>query len=1127
MNQLGRSLSRAASTATFVVTALGGALALSSCEDSTNTITVQLNLDRPVDVAFTCYGGLRVTKPGAAGAGTAADEVITSPQPLASCDARSLDRGADVTEVPPKGQEDLTGSGGVAIPAVSYFGLILQSGPGTVALAQFPVLPRTSFNGNEVSVLDADPLTPGKTSISVGATPVAIATDPSGCYGITANAGSCDLSTLDISSALKFDGQASVERIAVTNKAGAVISARPAAMVASPGITYPQALAPASDAERVGQTCPAKPQGVVYVAYPSCHVVAVINAATGQIEKGIQFAADGSATVVDGAAVTCADECGGQIVTTSGPEPVTLDLMNDVVRTAETASPGAMDARPTSRRLAIGSRNSNRVTVVELDANYLPLAAAPAQVQLEQVSADNDLGVLDVALTPAIGMGQLNNISADIPRNAIQETNNVFQFAYAVTTDGTLRVASILGTPRECDTRIDSRNLTAADYDMATLSCLPLNAAKRRQGSVGPGIPEPVRGVFSAVSTFRVQATVADERTPGPARLVGYFAMATSTTGNTYVIDIDDDDKQDFPTAADATPLVVDLSTSLPHQIRDQVSKRNALAEATNSDGVTSHLCLSGGSGVDEAGNSSGGARLTGAFNRLNQTTVIAKTKELTLPGVRQVLCNGSDTSNADVAIPELSASADPAVRKAVFPDTQSLRPSEDWRLVWEGVLSGDTLGQDIDGLSVRRGPVSVVNATSMTVSDKSRPYCAAGVEPFDTLQLRGCDPASTINQCAVGTRCFLHPDAATGQGMCLPENSVNQLAELCRDFLVSARRYNIGGASEVLAGQLTFHPRMRVLRSTPLEGCDSSAQCKSLADYEAQQLLEGNPKDVAATVSSRTYECKQDPFRKDAAKNQCVMTCQRDADCDAASACVEGTCMEGTVPDAQCLAGLQRYDLRVSDAFVVIGTTQSLDGFHYGGSSGYQHSVVAEGPNGQCVNKQAQSPLKVGRIPLNPPPCDDANPAINPCTKTISHAESQSTFDGTCTATSTELKLRDTPAIFFRNAGMAFHFVNPTYPGDSVCIGDRLGIPNVPATKHVPSVFTGFAFTFRQAGGYFPQFIRTTAVVPVRVLRGPQQSIWIVDEGDYLTENAAVPSTRGKVFRVESSSLTVINTMQ
>jgi hypothetical protein len=51
--------------------------------------------------------------------------------------------------------------------------------------------------------------------------------------------------------------------------------------------------------------------------------------------------------------------------------------------------------------------------------------------------------------------------------------------------------------------------------------------------------------------------------------------------------------------------------------------------------------------------------------------------------------------------------------------------------------------------------------------------------------------------------------------------------------------------------------------------------------------------------------------------------------------------------------------------------------------------------------------------------------------------------------------------------------------------------------------------------------------VVPVRVLRGPQQSVWIVDEGDYLTENSGVPSTRGKVFRVETSALSVVNVLQ
>jgi hypothetical protein len=1133
MNQPGRLSFRAVMMAALFVG--------TGCEDTTTSVALQLNLDRPVDVAFACYGGMRLTKPlvpgGVIGAGTAGDELVSSAQPLAACDVRTADRTDDFIPFP-RGQDDLTASGGAALAAVSYYGLILQSGPGTVALAQFPTLRGTAFDGNEVAMLDADPLTPGKTSITVGATPVAIATDPSGCFALTANAGSCDLSTLDINSALKFDGQAKVERLPVTNGAGAPINARPAAMVATPGITAAQALEPNIDTDRIGQTCPAKPAGYVYVAYPSCHVVAAVNAATGKIEKGILFAADGTASIVDGAAVTCPDECAGE-ATTAGPHPVTLDLMNDVIR--ETG-----DMRATSKRLAIGSRDSNVLTVVDLGADSLPVAAAPLQVPLTQ-SIDGKLGVLDVALSPVIGMGNNNNGALVGDRSRIDDAigNPQFQFVYAVATDGTVRVANVLNAgaavPRECETRTDPRTIKIdGSVTMADISCLPVDATKRRVGAIGPGIPDPLDGVPSAVTIVRVQPPLADERARSPARLVGYFAVVTSTNGATYLVDIDDDDKRDYLLTADlaVNPLSVDMPTTLPHSLRDQVSDRGAKAQTTDANGVVNDVCNSAGPGIDETGNGRGGARLAGTFNRLSQLEVLARNKESSLPNLRYTSCKGSDTADAFVAVPEISFAAPLAERRAAFPDTQGLHAIEDWRIVWEGLLSGDTLGQAIDGLATRSGTVVVNAGNSMTVSDKSRPYCAAGVEPFDTAQLRGCDPASTFNQCPTGLTCYVHPEAATGQGACLPEKSINALSALCRDFLVSVRRYNIG--ADVFSGQLTLKSRMHVLRSTPLDGCTSDTQCKSLADYEAQQVSELHPKDAGAIVNARTFGCQADPNRKDAALKRCVMTCKRDLDCDAVSACVgeenggTGVCMEGVIPPAECLAAptatspignkVQRYDLRASEAFVVLGISSTG-----GESAGYLHSMVADG-TGRCVKNPA-TPLLQGRIPINTaglPACIDGATSPNPCTASVPNAVAGRIFDADCNVTSTPvtLPLPSVPAIRFKNPGMVLNFVNQTYKGDLRCSGDAGGNPLL-GGKSVPAVFTGMAFTFRQSGGYSPLPIRTAAVVPVRVLRGPQQSVWIVDEGDYLTENSGVPSTRGKVFRVETSALSVVNVLQ
>jgi hypothetical protein len=1094
-----RSSSRRAAPAprSMILGALAALIALGAaagCSDSTTTVAIQLNLDRPIDVAFACYGGLRLTN-GRLDAngkvlGAASDEVTVSAQPLASCDTYAAPHLNAAAAPIPEGQEDLTGSGGASLQPTQYFGLILQSGPGTVAVAQFPAAAPASYNGNETVIRDADPLTPGKNSITVGVRPVAIATDRTGCFAVTANSGSCDLSSLDINSALKLDGQAQVSRLAVTNAAGVAIEARPAAMVAEPG------LAAKTD---IGKTCPATTTGRVYVAYPNCHLVAAVNLATGKIESGIRFDAAGVATIVDGT-VTCPRECGAAAPPTPGARPVTLDLVDD--------------PRVGTRRLVIGANNSNKLTFVELDpATSLPKAVAPlSQVTLFEQLAGK-LGVLDIALSKQIGMGNapiVVNGNQD-PTDDATAAGGQFQFAYAVATDGTVRVADVL-TLKECDAQVDPRFLRG-ETDVRKLSCLPVGAPTtpaRRFGAVGPGVAVPGEGVASAVNIFHVNRDPNEVvKTASPVRLNGTFAVISSTSGGTFVVDIDDDDKADTEVAGD--PLAIDLSTTLPHQLRDQTADRNLLSVDANN-GL---LCNATGPGIDATSSLRGGARLSGAVNRLTLTEVIANAKTSMLPAIRQELCTGVD---ATIPVPEISYAASPATREASFPDVHALQSIEDWRLVWEGSLSADVSASDIDGPLIRVGTVTV-NGDGLKVTDRSNPFCAAGVEVFDQVQLRGCDPAATTNQCPLGTRCYLHPDAVNGAGACLPEKTADALGAVCRDFLVSIRRYTVKTSKK---GELELAPRYRELRSTPLDGCtiSNATQCQDLANAEVRQTSELHPFELTSVTSAKKYVCEADPNRRTLAsgKGRCIMTCTTDADCDGPSVCDEakGRCMEGVVPPPQCIAGIQRYELRAGEAFTVLGSL-----------SGYVHPVIADATGTCVVDNKPEKLLQRGRIPLTAPPCTGTFPNVtpNPCSMPIDHTEVVPKYvAGTCNADTpaTANVTTSTPSIFFRNAGLSFHLVKPTYPGDRTCRGDGLG-----GLGNIPTTFTGMAFTFRQSGGFASLPLRTTATVPVRVLRGPQQSIWIVDEGDYLTETNTLPSTRGKVFRVESTVLGVINIMQ
>jgi len=184
-------------------------------------------------------------------------------------------------------------------------------------------------------------------------------------------------------------------------------------------------------------------------------------------------------------------------------------------------------------------------------------------------------------------------------------------------------------------------------------------------------------------------------------------------------------------------------------------------------------------------------------------------------------------------------------------------------------------------------------------------------------------------------------------------------------------------------------------------------------------------------------------------------------------------------------------------------------------------------------------SPLQVARIPLSAPPCVGDGPtdlSPNPCSTTVSQAESQPRYvPGTCDAASPAAELvtrTGVQAIRYRGPGMMFHIVDPTFKGDARCRGDRLGFKVSRQQEPlqidgVPAVHAGYAMTFRLGGGYAPLPLRASAVMPVRVVKGPQQSIWIVDEGDFLSDTSLVPSTRGKVFRIESASITTTSIMQ
>jgi hypothetical protein len=788
------------------------------------------------------------------------------------------------------------------------------------------------------------------------------------------------------------------------------------------------------------------------------------------------------------------------------------------------------------------------ITAYDLDLQTsFPLSQIPIP---PLVNPTGRLGITSVAISPMIGMGGNNgNIFDDLAPGGDH------QFIYAVANDGSVRVADITGAPHECDVNVDPRYLHDLK-DVNRLSCLAAtvpdqtctadsqcstgfcgSAGKcaqlpRRAGSHGPGIELVGDAVPTGVDIAKVDR-LPDEGRKEPFRLIGYFGLISSANGRVFVFNVDNDDFYDYVGDGGASDLASPIPRDIAHQLRDAVPDRGLLADVdddNNSSTPSKLICDDPGPDPDSQGGTSGGPRLGGSIQRALPANTIAQEKTGGLPSIRQVRCH-DQIDNEDKPVSELFFSAPAAVREEVFPDLRGLRLDETWSLVYEGSLSADKAEINIDGPAVRTSQL-FVDGAGMHLVDNTRPYCDAGVEPFDVVQMRGCDPTIGDAGCPFGYTCYVHPQSqVTGIGACMLADEAERLSNACAMYLKSVRRYTVGRAK---SGELTLLPRKAVLRTTPLNGCDTDAQCEMLADYAAQNASSLNPGDTDQPTDSKTWRCLPDSDRKPVATGKrCLNVCDTDTDCGLGTVCQPnaaampqnaGFCMEGVAPPQSCVNAPQRYELRAGEAFTVLGSLQ-----------GYMHPIIADASE-TCVRDPNANPLQVGRIPLDAPACDPtANPRTgrkpdgtyepNPCKLTVQETEFQLNYvPGTCTLADPDESIvtRDATAIRFRNRAMQLTIVDPTYQGDASCHGDRQG-----TLMNVPLVPPGYSMAFRQTAGFSTLNVAgISPALPIKVVRGPTQSFWVIDEGDFLSTSISQASTRGKVFRIESPAINIINTI-
>jgi hypothetical protein len=941
------------------------------------------------------------------------------------------DAGTEAIALPTAACGTLSGSDlDAGVVTGTTFGYVAETPRGDVMVAK---LTATS------EVRDSDPTTPGNDGLHVGSLPVGIATTSDGCHVVTVNRGSCDLGLVHVLAAARAQPDA-VSRLDVTVE-GTPIGARPEAIATAPSL--PATTAPAA--------CPAPGEPATshaWIAYPSCALVARVDLATGAVVGAVSVPAAGAPAVIDPADVTCPAECG------AAPTG------------AAAAGPIALTVEPGGERLFIGAAGLSALTVVDLAASGAPLTAAA--VPLEDAG-----GLRRLAATGDVVMGN-------------DGSGGTFRFVYAVAEDGSVRVIDV--TPgkagRECDAQVDRRYLPEI-HDIGLLACMPVGGAStppRRNAARGPGLRLPfgVLPLDVAIVTSATALSGSTSTEPSPVVMNGTFAVISAQgalptpRGLLYYANVNDNNYEDFISPSGSQ--LVDMALAVPHSLRDDIEQRRVDLSATCADPT---WATSTRDGV-----AVGPVRMNGdavapalyddsdyVYNYEGETG-----GEWFAPMLHRTLCTKEITADAPdpIVIWQLGATAE---AHDLITDLGALR-SQTWTLAWEGVLQADSYLSPRDG-----GQVAMPTATTMTVSDPAATFCALGTTEGDILRLAGCNGDS---QCGPGETCYVHPDApASVTGMCVDQDRVASLSMPCRDILTSYRRYTVIGAA---ADQVSVVTRPWVNTWTPVEGCLDAAECVAI---EERQLTaqETAGELVAGSLARHSWTCAEDAAM--GPPSRCIMSC--DQGCIDGTVCEAGRCVFGPIPPPECVAALQRFEVRAGDAYTV-----------WGSAEGFLAGRTVDELSGACIDDPLHTEVAVGRVRRAEPACvgtgaGDVTP--NPCALTLDEP------------------ITDADGVISTRASLG---VRVRLPGFTFDIADMQIPLSEDPSRHYSPIYPGFYLSFSMVNGFTPFTTANMftsdgygllAVLPDRVRLAPDGSLWVVDAGD----NASL-GTKGQLIHVPAA---------
>lgn len=669
---------------------------------------------------------------------------------------------------------------------------------------------------------------PGFGFLPVGAVPEHIrahvdATDPTqvaagGKWAVTANAGSCDLSLMDLGQVAKLVGSPascdkdSCPRQVVPRAAdGTPLGARPAWVEIAPW-----------------------GQRRALVAFPACGLVADVDLADGLVKEAVSFDTLGQArrlSAADLQTLRCPSDCGaaaggssdvsagGAVTTSSGGLPLSLAL--------EDAGPaGKTCADPRRCRMVVADGLRAALTIVPYDPTAADGAhlGTPRALQLAPVDDGRrgmDLGVDVVRISPQTAAGR---------------------FVYAVARDATVRVFD-LETEHECETNPDPRYLQAQalkgpgrvlpdEYNSKNIrrfACYPVGSVPRSPQAFSPGIGLPGGALPRDVGFVHLDmpcdpsdpncvyspsyATPDQAPRSSPAVWIGDFAWILASSGIVVGVQI-----------ADACP-----SPSFRACFPDQAAAMRVEMLSTNPETATVTAPTLLQSVSVAPGDRLGNAPRAG----LQRFGEVSPSPRVNVD--QSAAVNGFGASQADPRLnpdgqtlqyrlirprllPFLYLPTDPVcdvvpsvligdnagsrpTTLAAFPDPQAATP-ETWTLAWEGLLGGS--GSLVGTLGAGALP-SGAPGLYQTVYVPGGNFCVRGVEPGDKAWLTGCN---LDTDCPGGMHCVREVGQGNRPGLCLVGSAADGGA--CK---AETQRLMLNQSTGAWAA--TWLRRYRVLQST------------------------------------------------------------------------------------------------------------------------------------------------------------------------------------------------------------------------------------------------------------------------------------------------------------------------